>query len=140
MVTDDFSFPKITNPLPQFTSLPSLWRVSSLIYPEYEEEEEEPASLQRKSFSISFSSESEANRRDPEKMDMLWEEFNEELKRAASLPSRKEAEVQAMVKMTKASDGREVIRHKKQSKSLLELMKSLKIKMFYTRNFRWTKN
>ncbi|KAL4363796.1 hypothetical protein GQ457_04G034170 [Hibiscus cannabinus] len=139
MVTEDFSFPKITNPLPQFTSLPSLWRVSSQIYPEYEEEEE-PANLQRKSFSISFSSESEANRRDPEKMDMLWEEFNEELRRAASLPSRKEAEVQALVKITEASDGREVLRHKKQSKSLLALMKSLKIKMFYTRNFRWTKN
>ncbi|KAK8566115.1 hypothetical protein V6N13_021186 [Hibiscus sabdariffa] len=142
MVTEDFSFPKITNPLPQFTSLPSLWRVSSLIYPEYEEEEEEPASLQRKSFSISFSSESEANRRDPEKMDMLWEEFNEELKRASSLRSQKEAQVKAEEKMTKSSTGREVICHKKQSKSLLALMKSLKMKKFYirNRNLRWTKN
>ncbi|KAK8325671.1 hypothetical protein V6Z12_A11G066800 [Gossypium hirsutum] len=96
MVSEDFSFPKITNPLPQFTSLPSLWRVTSLVYPEYgdnnEEEEEEP--MRSKNFSVScLSSESEANKRDGEdreKMDMLWEEFNEELKRASSLRSRKE--------------------------------------------------
>ncbi|GMI98104.1 hypothetical protein HRI_003479700 [Hibiscus trionum] len=144
MPSEDFSFPKITNPLPQFTSLPSLWRVSSLIYPEYEEEEEEPAtaaSLQRKSLSFSFSSESEANKRDPEKMDMLWEEFNEELKCARSLRSRKEAEARATVlKMTKTGNGRGPICDKKQSKSLLAVMKSLKIKAFYTRNLAWIKN
>ncbi|KAE8694111.1 hypothetical protein F3Y22_tig00110788pilonHSYRG00457 [Hibiscus syriacus] len=138
MVSEDFSFPKITNPLPQFTSLPSLWRVSSLIYPEYEEEG--PASLQRKSLSISSSSESEANKRDPEKMDMLWEEFNEELKCARSLRSRKEAEAQAMLKMAKIGNCRQLICHKKQSKSLLTVIKSLKIKMFYTRNLAWIKN
>ncbi|GMI67156.1 hypothetical protein HRI_000384900 [Hibiscus trionum] len=135
MVPEDFSFPKITNPLPQLTSLPSLWRVSSLIYPEYEDEEES-ASLQRKSFSSSFSfpSETDANKRDPEEMDMLWEEFNEEL-------SRKEApEVKAVVKMTKTGNGRELICHKKQIKSLLAVMKSLKIKMFYIRNLAWIKN
>ncbi|KAL4352800.1 hypothetical protein GQ457_06G034520 [Hibiscus cannabinus] len=139
MLSEDFSFPKITNPLPQFTSLPSLWRVSSVIYPEYEEEEEEEeaaASLQRKSLSFSFSSESDAKKRDPEKMDMLWEEFNEELKCAWS-----SAEAQATVlKMTKTGNGRGPVCHRKQNKSLLAVMKSLKIKMFYTRNLAWIKN
>ncbi|KAK8710975.1 hypothetical protein V6N13_146282 [Hibiscus sabdariffa] len=135
MLSEDFSFPKITNPLPQFTSFPSLWRVSSVIYPEYEEEEE-AAKLQRKSLSFSFSSESDANKRDPEKMDMLWEEFNEELKCAWS-----SAEAQATVlKMTKTGNGRGPVCHKKQNKSLLAVMKSLKIKMFYTRNLARIKN
>ncbi|XVE83479.1 hypothetical protein DITRI_Ditri16bG0091400 [Diplodiscus trichospermus] len=108
MVSEDFSFPKIKNPLPQFTSLPSLWRVSSLAYPEEEEEEDEDddhdhdhegkedadrqvLNFQRKSFSISYLLESESN--NMEKMDMLWEEFNEELKRVSSLSRRGEARV-----------------------------------------------
>ncbi|MBA0787671.1 hypothetical protein Gotri_027456 [Gossypium trilobum] len=134
MVSEDFSFPKITNPLPQFTSLPSLWRVTSLVYPEYgdnNEEEEEP--MRRKNLSVScLSSESEANKRDGEdreKMDMLWEEFNEELKRAASLRSRKE------VKEAMNSGTGMMIYPKKQSKiSLLAVMKTLKIKIFYLGN------
>ncbi|KAG8477167.1 hypothetical protein CXB51_030569 [Gossypium anomalum] len=135
MVSEDFSFPKITNPLPQFTSLPSLWRVTSLVYPEYgdnnEEEEEEP--MRRTNFSVScLSSESEANKRDGEdreKMDMLWEEFNEELKRASSLRSRKE------VKAAMNSGTGMMIYPKKQSKiSLLAVMKTLKIKIFYLGN------
>lgn len=134
MVSEDFSFPKITNPLPQFTSLPSLWRVTSLVYPEYgdnnEEEEEEP--MRSKNFSVScLSSESEANKRDGEdreKMDMLWEEFNE-LKRASSLRSRKE------VKEAMNSGTGMMIYPKKQSKiSLLAVMKTLKIKIFYLGN------
>ncbi|KAG4119186.1 hypothetical protein ERO13_D11G062800v2 [Gossypium hirsutum] len=133
MVSDDFSFPKITNPLPQFTSLPSLWRVTSLVYPEYgdnNEEEEEP--MRRKNLSVScLSSESEANKRDGEdreKMDMLWEEFNE-LKRASSLRSRKE------VKEAMNSGTGMMIYPKKQSKiSLLAVMKTLKIKIFYLGN------
>ncbi|KAK8587691.1 hypothetical protein V6N13_086671 [Hibiscus sabdariffa] len=143
MLSEDFSFPKIINPLPQFTSLPSLWHVSSVIYPEYEEEEAAAAaaSLQRKSLSFSFSSESDAKKRDPEKMDMLWEEFNEELKCAWSWRSRKETEAQATVlEMTKTGNGRGSVCHKKQSKSLLAMMKSLKIKMLYTRNWAWIKN
>ncbi|MBA0617108.1 hypothetical protein Godav_026582 [Gossypium davidsonii] len=134
MVSEDFSFPKITNPLPQFTSLPSLWRVTSLVYPEYgdnNEEEEEPT--RRKNLSVScLSSESEANKRDGEdreKMDMLWEEFNEELKRASSLRSRKE------VKEAMNSGTGMMIYPKKQSKiSLLAVMKTLKIKIFYLGN------
>ncbi|KAK8268459.1 hypothetical protein V6Z11_D11G068000 [Gossypium hirsutum] len=133
MVSEDFSFPKITNPLPQFTSLPSLWRVTSLVYPEYgdnNEEEEEP--MRRKNLSVScLSSESEANKRDGEdreKMDMLWEEFNE-LKRASSLRSRKE------VKEAMNSGTGMMIYPKKQSKiSLLAVMKTLKIKIFYLGN------
>ncbi|KAB2002426.1 hypothetical protein ES319_D11G065800v1 [Gossypium barbadense] len=133
MVSEDFSFPKITNPSPQFTSLPSLWRVTSLVYPEYgdnNEEEEEP--MRRKNLSVScLSSESEANKRDGEdreKMDMLWEEFNE-LKRASSLRSRKE------VKEAMNSGTGMMIYPKKQSKiSLLAVMKTLKIKIFYLGN------
>ncbi|TYI54343.1 hypothetical protein E1A91_D11G067700v1 [Gossypium mustelinum] len=133
MVSEDFSFPKITNSLPQFTSLPSLWRVTSLVYPEYgdnNEEEEEP--MRRKNLSVScLSSESEANKRDGEdreKMDMLWEEFNE-LKRASSLRSRKE------VKEAMNSGTGMMIYPKKQSKiSLLAVMKTLKIKIFYLGN------
>ncbi|MBA0802046.1 hypothetical protein Gohar_012376, partial [Gossypium harknessii] len=127
-------FPKITNPLPQFTSLPSLWRVTSLVYPEYgdnNEDEEEP--MRRKNLPVScLSSESEANKRDGEdreKMDMLWEEFNEELKRASSLRSRKE------VKEAMNSGTGMMIYPKKQSKiSLLAVMKTLKIKIFYLGN------
>ncbi|XP_022774074.1 uncharacterized protein LOC111316369 [Durio zibethinus] len=176
MVSDDFSFPKITNPLPQLTSLPSLWRVTSLVYPEYGDNEEDVDSqvlgLQRKSFSIACLSEREANKResdDPEKMDMLWEEFNEELKRVSSSSSRKDARVvssrgsgtgifaepsresslelyngQAQArahasKMTKTGIGSGMIYHKRQSKSMLTVMKTLK-KMFYLRNLVWVKN
>lgn len=101
-----------------------------MVYPEYgdnnEEEEEEQEPMRRKRFSVScLSSESEEG----EKMDMLWEEFNEELKRASSLRSRKE------VKAAMNSGTGMMIYPKKQSKiSLLAVMKSLKIKIFYLGN------
>ncbi|XWS41206.1 hypothetical protein CRYUN_Cryun17cG0060800 [Craigia yunnanensis] len=130
MVSEDFSFPKITNPFPQLTSLPSLWRVSSLVYPEYEDNEEDVVKEV-----VSFQM-NERDSDDPEKMDMLWEEFNEELKRVSSLRSRKDAQA---LKMTKTGIGSGMIYHKQQSKSMLATIKTLK-KIFFLRNLVWIKN
>ncbi|OAY34145.1 hypothetical protein MANES_13G153300v8 [Manihot esculenta] len=66
---DEFSFPKITNTLPRIPISPSLWRVSSIVYPEDEGED--------------------AN--EEEKMDMLWEDFNEELQRVSSSSKNKQS-------------------------------------------------
>lgn len=80
MVSEDFSFPKITNPVPHFIFSPSLWRVSSLIYPEYVDDDDDDDQ----------ESEDEEKQVDSqEKMDMLWEDFNEELKRVSSLEYNK---------------------------------------------------
>ncbi|KAJ9171030.1 hypothetical protein P3X46_019083 [Hevea brasiliensis] len=81
---EDFSFPKITNPLPHFAISPSLWRVSSIVYPD---DEREAAGFAGKSLS-SLESEVLANKE--EKMDMLWEDFNEELQRVSSLGKNKQ--------------------------------------------------
>ncbi|GKV25381.1 hypothetical protein SLEP1_g34829 [Rubroshorea leprosula] len=85
MISEDFSFPKIAKPIPQqFMFSPSLWRVSSIIYPDNAVDEElgdkREVEFPRKSFS---------EKDIEEKMDMLWEDFNEELKRASSLGSNK---------------------------------------------------
>ncbi|KAK9996855.1 hypothetical protein SO802_021541 [Lithocarpus litseifolius] len=72
-VTEDFSFPKVSaNPIPHFIISPSLWRVTSLVYPDYnlDEDYESPE----------------------EKMDMLWEDFNVELQRESSIGKKKEPE------------------------------------------------
>lgn len=98
--SEDFSFPKISNPLPHFAISPSLWRVTSVVYPDFSEEEEEhepEKKLTRKSFSCSFETDrdhhNQENNRlssaDEEKMDMLWEDFNEELPRGSSMDAKK---------------------------------------------------
>ncbi|OMO61145.1 hypothetical protein COLO4_33532 [Corchorus olitorius] len=172
MVSEDFSFPKITNPLPQFTFSPSLWRVSSLVYPEnhnmedddechvenedhdksnHGEKPEAITSLQRKSYSFSCL---ENDDEDMEKMDMLWEDFNEELKRVSSLrsgsrkleesSSSKSAELYYVwgseFKVSKAGggigscNGAIICRHQRRQRySMLTVMKSLK-KIFSLRN------
>ncbi|KDP24211.1 hypothetical protein JCGZ_25868 [Jatropha curcas] len=111
MVSEDFSFPKISNfPLnPHFSfSSPSLWRISSLVYPDFCDQllddgvdnrnrsssEAADADLminsRRKSFLLSSCYEEKDelsvsnSKGDQEKMDMLWEDFNEELQRVSS--------------------------------------------------------
>ena len=103
-----------------------------------------------------------------EKMDMLWEKFNEELKRVSSLRSRREARIissrgrgtgifkfkaelsressvelyyaQAQaLNMSKTGIGSGMIYHKRQSNSMLVLIKTLK-KIFYLRNLVSIKN
>ncbi|XP_059455323.1 uncharacterized protein LOC132185581 [Corylus avellana] len=107
MLTDEFSFPKITsNTIPDhhFTISASPWRDSSLVYPDYNLDEGNYGrgeSFSRKSFSYL---ESKMKREildaaaspetSEEKMDMLWEDFNEELQRVSksSMDKKKEAE------------------------------------------------
>ncbi|OAY35211.1 hypothetical protein MANES_12G081400v8 [Manihot esculenta] len=79
---EDFSFPKITNPLPQFSVSPSLWHVSSVVYPD--DEREAAGFADYKSSSCFESGELD----EEEKMDMLWEDFNEELQRVSSLSNK----------------------------------------------------
>ncbi|KAJ8765407.1 hypothetical protein K2173_012104 [Erythroxylum novogranatense] len=91
MVSEEFSFPRINNtPVPSFVISPSLWRVSSVVYPEYYSDEDEKSSkavvgdldVPRKSFSC-FQAVAEVTKTECDsseaKMDMLWEDFNEEL-------------------------------------------------------------
>ncbi|KAM3702855.1 hypothetical protein ACJW31_04G054900 [Castanea mollissima] len=89
-VTEDFSFPKVSaNPIPHFIISPSLWRVTSLVYPDYNLDEDNGRGEESKT-----KSENDApNLESPEeKMDMLWEDFNEELQRESSIGKKKEAE------------------------------------------------
>ncbi|KAL9381606.1 hypothetical protein Peur_024641 [Populus x canadensis] len=83
--TEDFSFPRITNPLPHFAISPSLWRVSSLVYPDYRyEDDERELPFFKQSFSFTTCQELKIETIE-EKMDRLWEKFNdEELQRASS--------------------------------------------------------
>jgi hypothetical protein len=83
--TEDFCFPRITNPLPHFAFSPSLWRVSSLVYPDYRyEDDERELPFFKQSFSFTTCQELKIESIE-EKMDRLWEKFNdEELQRASS--------------------------------------------------------
>ncbi|KAJ0040057.1 hypothetical protein Pint_27556 [Pistacia integerrima] len=75
--SEDFSFPKINYNLPNFAISPSLWRVSSIVYPDSHD-----AGEAREEADVSKCGE--------EKMDMLWEDFNEEIERVVSNSSMKE--------------------------------------------------
>ncbi|CAK7339727.1 unnamed protein product [Dovyalis caffra] len=75
--SEDFSFPKMTNPLPHFAISPSLWRVSSLVYPDYSKKDG-GTDLDISSKSFSFTAGEVKIESTEEKMDMLWENFNEE--------------------------------------------------------------
>ncbi|KAB1228192.1 hypothetical protein CJ030_MR5G008789 [Morella rubra] len=101
MLTDEFSFPKVTANTfnHQLLISPSAWHVSSLVYPACNPDEDRGVGegFSRKSFSY-FESEIKTEvdgterRESEEKMDMLWEEFNEELQRVSSMDKRKQAE------------------------------------------------
>ncbi|XP_043712962.1 uncharacterized protein LOC122661582 [Telopea speciosissima] len=80
MVSDDFSFPTITDPIPCFVGSPPLWNVSYEVFSgssygnRGDRSDEE---LQRrKSFPMA---ERDMKLEDEERMDMLWENFNDEL-------------------------------------------------------------
>ncbi|CAK7328578.1 unnamed protein product [Dovyalis caffra] len=76
--SEDFSFPEMTSPLPHLAISPSLWRVSSLVYPDCREKDggRELDIISSKSFS--FAASEVKMESSEEKMDMLWENFNEE--------------------------------------------------------------
>lgn len=129
MVSEDFSFPKMSYQLPNMAVTPWLWRISSTVYPADYYEGEAAADDQR--------SECE------EKMDMLWEDFNEELQRVCSLKDKKtkEAAAVAPVKLSNDPSAARVkmvelycmqatesgmIRDKRSSKAALLVMKFLK--------------
>ena len=93
-VTEEFSFPKVsTNPIPHFTISPSLWRVSSLVYPDDNNLDEDNnvrdggdgfcrnscAYLEESKIKRETTTDGARLESSEEKMDMLWEDFNEEI-------------------------------------------------------------
>jgi hypothetical protein len=118
MLTDEFSFPKITTdtiPDHQFTISASPRRDSSLVYPDYNLDEDNCGrgeGFGRKSFSYL---ESKMKREildaaaspemSEEKMDMLWEEFNEELQRVSKSSMDKEKEADQRLSTSGATKG-----------------------------------
>ncbi|KAJ4964645.1 hypothetical protein NE237_016494 [Protea cynaroides] len=98
MVSDDFSFPTISESIPRFVASPSLWNVSYEVFSDSsygtrgEKEEEKHG---RKKFPMSDRdiiklANEDMSKDDEEKMDMLWENFNDELRRVSSLRKNKE--------------------------------------------------
>lgn len=98
MFTEEFSIPKVTsNTIPHhFPIPPSPWRVaSSLVYRDYNLDED---SFSRKSFSylgsrmkreMGADAAASPDQTSEGKMDMLWEDFNEELQRVSSMKKKK---------------------------------------------------
>ncbi|CAK9155492.1 unnamed protein product [Ilex paraguariensis] len=99
MATEDFSFPTITDTPPRFIESPPLWRSPSLASHQVETRREAsraddhgentfpvPKQIsysQRKSFScIERGARIESSDDEDDKMDMLWEDFNEEFSRS----------------------------------------------------------
>ncbi|KAJ6762322.1 hypothetical protein OIU74_024925 [Salix koriyanagi] len=117
--TEDFSFPKVTNPLPHFAISPSLWRVSSLVHPDYryEDDERELAFLKQR-FAFTTSQELKIDSTE-EKMDRLWEKFNdEELQRDSSdsLGRKKEYSVDRFDSESAGGELKQLCRVKKELK------------------------
>ncbi|KAG5223886.1 hypothetical protein IMY05_019G0012400 [Salix suchowensis] len=119
--TEDFSFPMVTNPLPHFAISPSLWRVSSLVHPDYryDDDKRELAFLKQR-FSFTTGQELKIDSTE-EKMDRLWEKLNdEELQRDSSdsLGRKKEYSVDHRLDSESARG---------ESKQLCRVKKELKI-------------
>ncbi|KAB5511752.1 hypothetical protein DKX38_028780 [Salix brachista] len=117
--TEDFSFPMVTNPLPHFAISPSLWRVSSLVHPDYhyEDDERELAFLKQR-FAFTTGQELKIDSTE-EKMDRLWEKLNdEELQRASSdsLGRKKEYSVDRLDSESARGELKHLCRVKKEFK------------------------
>nr|DAD24308.1 TPA_asm: hypothetical protein HUJ06_025772 [Nelumbo nucifera] len=103
MSADDFSFPTIADPVPRFIGSPSLWKSSSRVLPEPCRGDSEDCAvpqpnehLRRKSFSsiesvVRRTADGYLSEVDEERMDMLWENFNDDLQRISSMGKRAEA-------------------------------------------------
>ncbi|WCJ30600.1 hypothetical protein M5689_012148 [Euphorbia peplus] len=104
--SEDFSFPKIPNTLPHFAVSPSLWRVSSVVYPD----------LSWDDYHNGGGAMVVGEDDEEEKMDMLWEDFNEELQRVSSLGSNNK--IKKMMKNCHSSGGRGRDHHQQQEKLL----------------------
>ncbi|XP_043705161.1 uncharacterized protein LOC122654971 [Telopea speciosissima] len=99
MVSDDFSFPTITEPIPRFMGSPSLWNVSYEVFSDDSsyvisttEREKEEEHHRRKGYytKIKSAKDDGITKEDEERMDMLWENFNDELRRISSLDKNRE--------------------------------------------------
>ncbi|XP_042497515.1 uncharacterized protein LOC122076253 [Macadamia integrifolia] len=105
MVSDEFSFPTITEPIPRFADSPSLWNVSYEVFSDHDssygittrDQREEEEYHRRKSFPMAINREKMKSakdggisKEDEERMDMLWENFNDEIRRISSLDKSKE--------------------------------------------------
>ncbi|KAJ4963233.1 hypothetical protein NE237_023172 [Protea cynaroides] len=95
MVSDDFSFPTITEPFPLFVGSPSLWNVSYEVFSR--ERDDDQQFQRRKSFPMADRDMKIVGNHgigckedDEERMDMLWENFNDELRPIPSLDKNKE--------------------------------------------------
>lgn len=93
-IGDDFSFPKLLNATTiNGLSIPthsSIWRISSLVYPDNNDDVDDDAEERRSEAPRKHKSFSEFETGDSEmRMDLLWQDFNErELKRVASMDGR----------------------------------------------------
>ncbi|XP_057481939.1 uncharacterized protein LOC130768843 [Actinidia eriantha] len=99
MVTDDFSFPTFTERVTNCIISPPLCHTSWWAFSDYHPGDEGREKLVRESSSVIGSERGNIDDGDKsdgeaeeEKMDMLWEDFNEELKRAESGGSESESD------------------------------------------------
>ncbi|KAA8522636.1 hypothetical protein F0562_013002 [Nyssa sinensis] len=81
------SFPTVTEYAAHFTVSPSLWRFSSSIFSDGKLVRKSMSSLESNERKREVDSMSEADYAEEGKMDMLWEDFNEELQSESSLGS-----------------------------------------------------
>ncbi|EEF44527.1 conserved hypothetical protein [Ricinus communis] len=87
MISEDFSFPKITNPIPHFAISPSLWRVSSVVYPDFFDDNNDELAMKTPTIFLKNEEFEDGDRKcSEERMDLLWEE----LERVSSLGKKKQ--------------------------------------------------
>ncbi|KAF5727629.1 hypothetical protein HS088_TW22G01325 [Tripterygium wilfordii] len=144
MVSEDFSFPKITNSTPQFTFSPSVWLASSSVFPSLDDSGEREADLGRKS---SFPC-PETREEEKDKMDMLWEDFNDkELNRVCSKERNKNRGAESKEYLNGRDDnmvveicskrgiyGRIIHHHQQKRRKMGFLVEVLIRKLFSTKN------
>lgn len=131
--SEDFSFPKINYPLPNFAISPSLWRVSSLVYPDYRDNGDVAAKevdVSRRSFSFCSQNKEKIFKKEccEEQMDMLWVDFNfnEELEKVVLNSSTEEEKKKEVVKLSS--------RHgRRSSEKMVELCCAQALKMSNSR-------
>jgi hypothetical protein len=120
MFTEEFSLPKVnsnTNIPHHFPIPPSPWRVASLVYPDYNLDEDnngKGGGFSRKNFSylerrmkreMGADAAASPEQTSEEKMDMLWEDFNEELQRVSSMKKKTNKEAAQRLSDSEPEDG-----------------------------------
>ncbi|XP_021889859.1 uncharacterized protein LOC110808623 [Carica papaya] len=123
--SEDFSFPTISNPIPLFAISPSLWHVSSIVYPD-----EDDQKVGR--FNLGGNDARRTGRFQSgeieEKMDMLWENFNEELTRVEERRQSKSEKIDVccVKAMNMVRKGSELECDKRPSNRMMMILKVLK--------------